>query len=99
MAAGSGRAVVNPGGPGERVLRPLSDGNRLRHGDVLRIETGGGGGRGDPHERPAALVAQDVADGFVSQAAALRDYGVALLPDGRVDEAATAVQRGLQRAA
>ncbi len=99
MAAGSGRAVVNPGQPGERVLRPLSDGNRLRHGDVLRIETGGGGGRGDPHERPAALVAQDVADGFVSQAAALRDYGVALLPDGRVDEAATAVQRGLQRAA
>ena len=99
MPAGSGRAVVNPGQPGERVLRPLSDGNRLRHGDVLRIETGGGGGRGDPHERPAALVAQDVADGFVSQAAALRDYGVALLPDGRVDEAATAVQRGLQRAA
>ena len=99
MSGGAGRAVVNPGRPGERLLRPLSDGNRLRHGDVLRIETGGGGGRGDPHTRPAAQVAQDVADGFVSTAAALRDYGVALLPDGRVDEAATAARRTLQQAA
>ena len=99
LSAGAGRAVVNPGRPDERLLRPLSDGNQLRTGDVLRIETGGGGGRGDPHERPAALVAQDVAGGFVSAAAALRDYGVALLPDGRVDEAATASRRSLQVAA
>ena len=39
---GPGRVVVNPGAAGERLLRPLSDGNRLRRGDVLRIETGGG---------------------------------------------------------
>ena len=99
LSAGAGRAVVNPGRPDERLLRPLSDGNQLRTGDVLRIETGGGGGRGDPHDRPAALVAQDVAGGFVSAEAALRDYGVALLPDGRVDEAATASRRSLQVAA
>lgn len=99
LPGGAGRAVVNPGRPDERLLRPLSDGNVLRHGDVLRIETGGGGGRGDPHARPAADVARDVADGFVSPEAALRDYGVALLPNGRVDDVATAVRRGLQRAA
>lgn len=99
LPAGSGRAVVNLRRPDERLLKPLSDGNQLRAGDTLRIETGGGGGLGDPHQRPAASVARDVADGFVSREAALRDYGVVLLPGGTVDEAATAGRRGLQQAA
>ena len=99
LSAGSGRAVVNLGRPDERLLKPLSDGNQLRAGDTLRIETGGGGGLGDPYLRPATSVARDVADGFVSPEAALRDYGVALLPTGDVDEAATAERRGLRRAA
>ena len=99
LPAGSGRAVVNLGRPDERLLKPLSDGNRLRAGDTLRIQTGGGGGLGDPHARPAASVARDVADGFVSPEAALRDYGVALLPNGDVDEAATAIGRGVRQAA
>lgn len=89
----SGRAVVNPGRADERVLVPLSDGNRLRHGDVLRLETGGGGGYGPPHERPAAQVLQDVRDGFTSPAAARDLYGVAIR-DGEVDAGATAALRG-----
>ena len=60
MAGGTGRAVVNPGTPHERVLAPLSDGNVLRRGDILRIETGGGGGHGHPFDRPAEQVLQDV---------------------------------------
>ena len=52
MSGGAGRAVVNPGTPQERVLAPLSDGNKLKRGDILRIETGGGGGHGHPHDRP-----------------------------------------------
>ena len=55
-SGGIARCVVNPGRNTERVLAPLSDGNVLRRGDVLRIETGGGGGRGDPFTRPEALV-------------------------------------------
>src|SRR4029077_3599932 len=39
MAGGTGRVVVNPGSNHERILQPLSDGNMLQHGDVLRIET------------------------------------------------------------
>ena len=35
MSGGTGRAVVNPGTPQERVLAPLSDGNRLKRGDIL----------------------------------------------------------------
>ncbi|MGF1607839.1 MAG: hydantoinase B/oxoprolinase family protein, partial [Kiloniellales bacterium] len=51
-------------------------------GDRLILEMPGGGGLGDPRERPAELVAADVANGFVSRAAALRDYGVEVRADG-----------------
>ncbi len=39
---------------------------RLRRGDVVRLETSGGGGFGDPARRPAAEAARDVALGYVS---------------------------------
>jgi N-methylhydantoinase B len=93
LPGGPPRAVVNPGTPGERVLAPLSDGNRLQRGDVLRIETGGGGGRGDPFERDPDLVLRDVEEGYVSAEAALRRYGV-VVRDGAVDMAATGAARG-----
>ncbi len=66
MAGGVGRIVVNPGTNHERPLQPLSDGNVLKKGDVLRIETGGGGGHGHPFDRPADAVLEDVAGGFIS---------------------------------
>jgi N-methylhydantoinase B len=89
MSGGSGRVVLNPGMADERGLAPLSDGNRLRKGDVLRIETGGGGGRGHPHDRPPEAVLEDVLGGFVSEEAARRRYGVAIA-DGAIDAAETA---------
>jgi N-methylhydantoinase B len=89
---GVGRAVLNPGTAAERVLVPLSDGNRVRRGDVLRIETGGGGGYGPPFDRPAEEVLEDVLAGFVSVAAARAEYGVAIV-DGAVDGIATAALR------
>ncbi|WP_216850890.1 hydantoinase B/oxoprolinase family protein [Acidisphaera sp. L21] len=89
---GSGRAVVNPGTPNERVLAPLSDGNVLVRGDVLLLETGGGGGHGHPYDRPADIVLGDVLDGFVSPEAAFSHYGVAI-EAGRVNDAATASRR------
>jgi len=92
MAGGTGRVVVNPGTNHERMLAPLSDGNVLKHGDVLRIETGGGGGHGHPFDRPTEMVAEDVAGGFVTAETAQRLYGVVLV-DGAVDKAATAKLR------
>jgi len=92
MSGGSGGAVVNPGRDDERRLAPLSDGNRLRKGDILRLETGGGGGRGHPYDRPADLVLRDVLDGFVSVEAAARLYGV-IIREAALDEAATAARR------
>ena len=89
MSGGTGRAVINPGTSRERVLAPLSDGNGLVRGDILRIETGGGGGYGHPFDRPAEAVLEDVLGGYVSREAAERLYGVVLDGD-RVDEDATA---------
>jgi len=94
MSGGVGCVVVNPGTPEERQLRPLSDGNLLKKGDLLRIVTGGGGGWGSPFDRPAEQVYQDVLDGFVSVESALRDYAVILSNDiASVDETATKALR------
>jgi len=63
----------------------------LRKGDVIRFITGSGGGYGDPRERDAARVLEDVLDGHISEEAARGVYGVAIEGDPpRVDEAQTA---------
>jgi len=92
MSGRGGRAIVNPGTPHARELSPLSDGNRLKRGDVLRLETGGGGGYGHPYDRPETQVLEDVLGGFVSAACAERHYGV-LIADAAIDRAATAARR------
>ncbi|KIN74347.1 hydantoinase B/oxoprolinase family protein [Sulfitobacter guttiformis] len=84
----SGVAIVNPGTADEVVLNPLSDGNMLKKGDILRIETGGGGGHGHPYDRPAERVLEDVLDGFVTVDAARDLYGVVIIGD-EIDDAAT----------
>ena len=51
---------------GERQTLPSKIGNvRLRRGDVIRLETSGGGGFGAPAERPAAEIAADRERGYV----------------------------------
>ena len=85
-----GRYVVNPGGHEERVLNPLSEGTLLNKGDVVRVETGGGGGWGDPYKREPERVFSDLLGGFISAGAALDDYGVVIAPDqGAIDFEAT----------
>jgi N-methylhydantoinase B len=55
----------------------------LQPGDMVCVETGGGGGYGPPAARPLDLIQRDLDAGYVSVAAAERDYGVAVGPDGR----------------
>jgi N-methylhydantoinase B len=45
-------------------------------GDTFRVVTAGGGGHGRPSERDPSAVVEDVADGYVSRAAAREIYGV-----------------------
>jgi N-methylhydantoinase B len=46
------------------------------------MSTGGGGGYGDPKERPLELVQRDVIRGWVSPESARADYGVVFEDDG-----------------
>jgi len=90
------RVTVDPGGPNERVLPGLVDDEPIPAGTLVRVETTGGGGWGDPIEREPELVALDVLEGKVSARAARDDYGVVLVgSDGerRVDAAATRALR------
>jgi len=91
--AGVGGCIINPGQPDERRLAPLSDGNKVRRGDVIRVETGGGGGWGHPFDREPERVLADVLGGFVSPANALAEYGVVLHADGTIDAVATERRR------
>ncbi|MFC1491286.1 hydantoinase B/oxoprolinase family protein [Nitrospinota bacterium] len=60
----------------------------------LRIEGAGGGGFGDPFERPIELVARDVRDEIVSAESAKQHYGVVVDPvTFEVDEKATETLR------
>jgi N-methylhydantoinase B len=65
--------------------------------DLLLMESSGGGGFGDPLEREPARVAADLAEGYVTPAAAEAVYGVVLV-GGVVDAAATAARRVALRA-
>ena len=78
MGGKAGRIVVNPYSHIKRELNPLSDGNLLIKGDILRIETGGGGGHGHPFDRPVEAVLTDVLGGYVSVEAAAQLYGVVI---------------------
>jgi len=50
-------------------------------GTLYVQEAGGGGGFGDPRERPAELVAHEVRDGIISPEAAREIYGVVVDPE------------------
>lgn len=70
----------------------------LQSGDVLEI-TSSGGGFGNSFERPHELVADDVANGYVSPAAARDHYGVVIDPATcKVDLPATEALRQRPRA-
>jgi N-methylhydantoinase B len=66
---------------------------RLNRGDAYMMQSGGGGGFGDPMERDPALVAEDVREGYVTRAVAQNVYGVVLTPEGDIDAVATNLRR------
>ena len=67
---------------------------RLDAGEAYTLRSGGGGGFGDPKKRARAAVLRDLHLGYVSEAAARRDYGVAMT----AREKAGSVQRVLPAA-
>jgi N-methylhydantoinase B len=71
----------------------------LQAGDVVIMESSGGGGYGDALERDPGAVAADLARGLISPAVAAEVYGVLVGNDGGVDAPATAARRQALRAA
>jgi N-methylhydantoinase B len=65
-AAGRGGALSVTRDGVTTPLAAKTIGYALRPGDIIRMETPGGGGHGDPAERDAAARAQDRADGYVT---------------------------------
>ncbi|SHH97033.1 N-methylhydantoinase B [Sporobacter termitidis DSM 10068] len=91
----SGSVVINPDTaraqklPKIKMLAP-------EKGDIVSFRSPGGGGWGDPFQRPAALVLEDVSTGLLSVRSAEADYGVAVVKTGSgcaVDEDRTAALR------
>jgi N-methylhydantoinase B len=76
--AKSGQVLIFKNGAREPELLYKTENRPLQAGDRVRMSTGGGGGYGDPRERPAELVAKDVIRGFVSIDSARDDYGVVI---------------------
>ena len=68
--------TVDPGGPDEREVDALADAEPVKAGQVVRIRTTGGGGWGDPLDRPYEAVERDLRWGKVSFEGGRRDYGV-----------------------
>lgn len=77
---------------GERIPSKV-DNLDVKAGDVVVFKTAGSGGWGDPLDRPAALVARDVASDLVSADQAYESYGVVLTGDNAVDQGATEARR------
>ncbi len=65
-----GRAETRLMRNGEMLKLPSKGSFVLQKGDILMIQTGGGGGYGDPAERAPEKLAQDLAQAFVTAEAA-----------------------------
>ena len=106
-------ADVDPAGDWARIasrneVRTPFVGQKIARDQVFAFSAQGGGGYGDPLDRHASDVLEDVLEGLVSEAGARRDYGVVVRevatspehPDGMaVDDAATVALRLAMRRA
>lgn len=79
FGGGDGRRaklIRNHGQPDQEELYSKVARVEMKVGDSMRIETPGGGGYGAPAERSPDALADDIASGRVSRAAAAQDYGM-----------------------
>lgn len=84
---------------GTAELGNILDSMRIAPGDRMIVRSAGGGGHGNPLDRDAYAVAQDVRNGVVSREAAEQAYGVVFLNDlDELDIEATKSERASRNA-
>ena len=88
-----GSHVIRDGGELRFPTPGKVGGFRLVKDDVLVLQSAGGGGYGDPLERPVERVVGDLRDGYISPAACRERYGVVVRDGLEVDSAGTASLR------
>ena len=72
---GRGARFVIRLGTAQEYATPSSGRHEMRSGERFLLQSAGGGGCGDPRARDGAALARDIAEGYVSAAAAKKDYG------------------------
>jgi N-methylhydantoinase B len=86
--------TVTLDGLGGRIERlPAKVELELHPGDVLQYSWSGGGGFGDPMERPLELIADDLRRGVISERRAWDAYGAVCDSAGSIDAAASERRR------
>jgi len=84
-----GRFLLNPGLPGSKRIRSKVSGVLIRKGDILRVQTAGGGGFGSPLKREPERVQKDFVQKKISRRHAREIYGVVFSRAGKIDQPAT----------
>jgi N-methylhydantoinase B len=72
-------------------------GRMITNGDIVVMQSAGGGGYGDPLERDLETIETDVLTGYVSAQHARSDYGVVIRNDGTLDRQQSATLRDTLR--
>ena len=78
-----GEVTVIKASSGESEVISKVKGYALEPGDMVYLETGGGGGYGAPEARELKAIQHDLDRGYVTPEGAERDYGVSINADGK----------------
>jgi N-methylhydantoinase B len=93
LSGGCGRFLLNPNRKNQSVIASKISDILINKGEVMSIQTAGGGGFGSPLQRVPERVAKDYHLGKISDQQARDNYGVVLMEDGSIDQKNTASLR------